>query len=172
MSDPRYPEYVAAGARYRKAGDEQKWALGDLVVEFCKTFDVELKPGRPAAGATGPTLTGWARDIGDRTTRLSECGKTAEFYPDNVRGHEDYKDLSWSHFNKARQASGNDLGSAEELLSMAALHHMGPDDFAHYCAGDYWDGEIEWHELPERIRSFVPTGEKVYGKITKVRIEP
>jgi hypothetical protein len=157
-----YDRFVALGVECRKGGDAQKWALGELVTHFCEHYGLELKRGRPPKDYQGPTLTGYARDIGEVTARLSECGNTYAFYPENVRGSEDYADLTWRHFNRAREAADGQLDNAMELLDMAARLHLGVDDFSNYLAGNYFAMLVEWHELPERSRPFVPVGRPVW----------
>lgn len=168
-SDIIYLHFVEDGRRQVKAGDNAKWELGDLVNAFCAEFKVEMKRGHPTGEAPERTLADLARDIGEDRRVVSAVGLTSAFYPADVRTDGQFADLSWRHFNRAREASSGSLENALELLHKAVSLHLGVEDFRQYLANAYFEGEVAYRELPERLRGFVPAGEAVWVKVRRLK---
>lgn len=148
MSD--FIDYVALGRALMQARNTNSWALGDLAVDF------EIKVGRPS-DEDAPTLSDLASAWDVETPRVSEWRSVAAFFPGNLRMNE----LSWSHHNLARRASGGDLEQALELLRIAAVMNMGVSAFRRYCAGMYFEGPVAVDALPIELQMLVPDGESL-----------
>lgn len=146
MSD--FIDYVDQGRALLDTRNANSWALGDLAVDF------EVKVGRPS-DEDAPTLADLASAWDVETPRVSEWRSVAAFFPGNLRMNE----LSWSHHNLARRASGGDLEEALELLSVAQAQHMGVAAFRRYCAGLYFEGPVAVEDLPRALRLLVPDGD-------------
>lgn len=143
-----FAEYVAAGVDLMTTRNANSWALGDLAADF------EVKIGRPS-DPDAPTLSDLAAGWDVEVQRVSEWRLVSAFYPVNLRMNGD---LSWSHHNLARRASGGDLEQALELLSIARAQHMGVAAFRRFCAGVYFEGPVSVDDLPVPLQGFVPTG--------------
>lgn len=101
-----WDDLVQMAADMRKADDELKFALGDLVRLACPA----RKSGRPALsgqpdGSRAETLTALAAAMDIDRSELSNLAANAEFWNLDVRG-EIPPTSSWRHCAKARKASG------------------------------------------------------------------
>jgi len=143
-----FSDYVEQGHALMDTRNANSWALGDLALDF------EVKIGRPA-DPDAPTLSDLAAAWDVETQRVSEWRLVSAFYPVNLRMNGD---LSWSHHNLARRASGGDLEEALELLRIAAVMHLGVAAFRRYCAGLYFEGPVEVDALPIELQMLVPDG--------------
>lgn len=145
MSEKEFGDFVTEGRELLKSRDTNAWELGDLACEF------EITVGRPS-DVDAPTLGDLAHEWDASTQRVSEWRNTSAFFTTDARTF----DLTWSHYNLARRASGGELDNAIELLDMAVRLHMGVRAFERYIKGIYYEGMIAIDQLAVGLRAMLP----------------
>lgn len=121
-----------------------KWRRGDIAVRYMPNAK------RGPADEDAPTLGDLAFQVGMGVPQISEYRSCSAFYPPVVRLDEQFKDLTWSHFNAARRFSGGKLENAEELLHEALrLHLNNVDEFKKHLKAMFEKHEDDTPELPD-----------------------
>lgn len=136
---------VEAWHQIDKNETDAKWLKGDIAARYAP----DAKQGRRKADDTTPTLGDFAYQVGCPMPQISEYRSCAMFYPPKVRLDEEYKELTWTHFNIARRFSAGKLDNAEELLHEAERHHLkNVEEFRNHLKDMFAPHEDDTPEVP------------------------
>jgi hypothetical protein len=151
-------EFAEFGRDEIEQRQHNTWRLGDIVAQFA------FRVGRPKKGDENtPRQADLADAWGYSTGQVGQWGKTAAFYPRNVRTRK----LNWSVYDAARKEAEYRTDELEEQIDLALewldtaidLHIETVRDFNHWVQGVYYEGPLQGL-LPSWIIPFVPKSAK------------
>lgn len=143
-----YEDFVSAGITLCEDMDNNRWAMGDLV----------LLATPKGQHRTGKTRTDFARDVDISPRTMMNYCQLAAFYPPSVRGN--YPNLRHTHFRSAHQHSHGHLPTALAYLEIASRDGLKTGAFELWLDEHKLSRETVLCAILARAKVFIPPDEQ------------